>query len=245
MDYKDMPQVKEINIPYYVQIYDIIYQLIQDSLLKEGDSLPGENALAEYWNVSRSTVRMAVRKLEEDGYIYKMQGKKTMVTGQLARNRDGLQHISNPCISSCVESITRTEAVTNIQNGGRLIGDLLGYSGKVFTVVTVDIKYFVGDTYVASSVAIIPIARLEQAEIAIDEEEKLKELALTGLYRRAGRSQLSMSVVEWTEEVMDQPNSPVIIVMDEVLFENEAPLTYHKYRMDSNWYRFTLDRNNR
>lgn len=245
MDYKDMPQVKEINIPYYVQIYDIIYQLIQDSLLKEGDSLPGENVLAEYWNVSRSTVRMAVRKLEEDGYIYKMQGKKTMVTGQLARNRDGLQHISNPCISSCVETITRTEAVTNIQNGGRLIGDLLGYSGKVFTIVTVDIKYFVGDTYVASSVAIIPIARLEQAEIAIDEEEKLKELALTGLYRRAGRSQLSMSVVEWTEEVMDQPNSPIIIVMDEVLFENEVPLTYHKYRMDSNWYRFTLDRNNR
>ena len=97
MDYKEMPQLGDLNIPYYVQIYDIIYQLIQDEKLKEGDSLPGENILAEYWNVSRSTVRMAVRKLEEDGYIYKMQGKKTTVTGQLARNKDGLQHISNPC----------------------------------------------------------------------------------------------------------------------------------------------------
>ena len=88
MDYKEMPQLGDLNIPYYVQIYDIIYQLIQDEKLKEGDSLPGENILAEYWNVSRSTVRMAVRKLEEDGYIYKMQGKKTTVTGQLARNKD-------------------------------------------------------------------------------------------------------------------------------------------------------------
>ena len=68
MDYKEMPLLKEMNIPYYVQIYDIIYQLIQENVLQEGDTLPGENILAEYWNVSRSTVRMAVRKLEEDGY---------------------------------------------------------------------------------------------------------------------------------------------------------------------------------
>ena len=54
MDYKEMPQLGDLNIPYYVQIYDIIYQLIQDEKLKEGDSLPGENILAEYWNVSCS-----------------------------------------------------------------------------------------------------------------------------------------------------------------------------------------------
>ena len=86
MDCRKMPKLAELNIPYYVQIYDIIYQLIQEEKLKEGDTLPGENILADYWNVSRSTVRMAVRKLEEDGYIYKMQGKKTMITGQLARD---------------------------------------------------------------------------------------------------------------------------------------------------------------
>ena len=186
MDYKEMPLLKEMNIPYYVQIYDIIYQLIQENVLQEGDTLPGENILAEYWNVSRSTVRMAVRKLEEDGYIYKMQGKKTMVTGQLARNKDGLQHISNPCISSCIDTITKAEAVISVQNGGRLIGDLLGYNGKVFTAVAVDMKYYVGEAYVASSVAIIPVLRLEQEGIAIDEEEKLKDLALSGLYKRAG-----------------------------------------------------------
>ena len=145
MDYKEMPLLKEMNIPYYVQIYDIIYQLIQENVLQEGDTLPGENILAEYWNVSRSTVRMAVRKLEEDGYIYKMQGKKTMVTGRLARNKDGLQHISNPCISSCIDTITKVEAVISVQNGGRLIGDLLGYNGKVFTAVAVDMKYYVGE----------------------------------------------------------------------------------------------------
>ena len=242
MDYKEMPLLKELNIPYYVQIYDVIYQLIQDGKLQEGDTLPGENILAEYWNVSRSTVRMAVRKLEEDGYIYKMQGKKTMVTGQLARNKDGLQHISNPCISSCIDTVTKVEASVSVQNGGRLIGDLLGYNGKVFTAVAVDMKYYVGSAFVASSVAIIPVLRLEQEGIAIDEEERIKDLAFSGIFKQAGRSSLSMSAVERIEEAGEQPPGPIIIVMDEVLFEDEIPMAYQKYRMDGNWYRFTLDR---
>ena len=116
MDCREMPKLAELNIPYYVQIYDIIYQLIQEEKLKEGDTLPGENILADYWNVSRSTVRMAVRKLEEDGYIYKMQGKKTMITGQLARDREGFQHIANPCFKCCVDQITKTEYTFHVQN---------------------------------------------------------------------------------------------------------------------------------
>ena len=72
---------KNVKIPLYVAAYETISQWLKDGKYKAGDKLPGENILAEYWNVSRSTVRMAVRKLEEDGYIYKMQGKKTTVYG--------------------------------------------------------------------------------------------------------------------------------------------------------------------
>ncbi len=242
MNNRELPLLKEVNIPYYVQIYDIIYQLIQDGSLKEGDTLPGENILAEYWNVSRSTIRAAVRKLEEDGYIYKMQGKKTMITGQAARNKDGLHRITNPCITSCVAPVTRVEAVVNVQNGGRLIGDLLGYNGKIFTAVAVDMKYFVGETCVATSVAIIPVIRLEEEGISIDDHNGIKELALNTMYRRAGRSHLSMSAVERSEDEADPPGCQIVIVMDEVFYEDEMPLSYHKYRMDSNWYRFTIDR---
>lgn len=69
----------------------------------------------------------------------------------------------------------------------------------------------------------------EQEGIAIDEEEKLKDLALSGLYKRAGRSSLSMSAVEWTEEVADQPQARLYEVMDEVLYDKLA----YPGRMDS------------
>ena len=123
-----------------------------------------------------------------------------------------------------------------------MVGDLLGCHGQTFTAVVVDIRYFAGDIYVASSVAIIPIMQLEKRGIDIDNEERLKEFAVRELYQEAERSQVSMSAVEWAEIAVDQPECPIVIIMDEVLFQNEEPLSYHKYRMDSNWYRFVLER---
>lgn len=245
MDDKKLQPLKEMDIPYYVQIYDSIYQMIRDGRLKEGDSLPGENILARHWGVSRSTVRMAVRRLEEDGYIYKTQGRRAMITGQLARNKDGLHHISNPCISSCLGTVTRVDAIITVQNGGRLVSELLGCGGKTFTAVAVNMKYFAEEVCVASSVAIIPVLRLDEEGIAVDDQERIKELALSGIYGRAGRSRLSMSVLDWSEETDGQLCCPTVIVMDEVFYEEEVPLSYHKYRMDSSWYRFAMDRRQR
>lgn len=48
-----------------------------------------------------------------------------------------------------------------------MVGDLLGYHGQTFTAVVVDIRYFAGDIYVASSVAIIPIMQLEKEGLTL------------------------------------------------------------------------------
>lgn len=242
MDFKDMPRLREENIPYYVQIYDIVYQLIQEGQLAEGDALPGENLLAEYWNVSRSTVRAAVRKLKEDGYISKKQGKKTIVTGRLARSQDNLNRMFNPCLCCCVEAVTRVEAEFSLQAGGRLIGDLLGYGDRCFAAAVVDFSYFVEKARVAASVAIIPAELLEEKGIPAGDAAELKELALSGIYQQADRSSLSMSVLERPEKIQNGSSCPACIVMDEVFYQDGRPLAYHKYRMDSNWYRFVLER---
>ena len=100
MTCENWPRLEGADIPIYVQIYDIIFQMIQDGILHEGDCLPGENLLAAHWNVSRTTVRIAIRKLEEDGYLYKMQGKRTTVASRTSRFDYGLQWLFNPCLKS-------------------------------------------------------------------------------------------------------------------------------------------------
>ena len=51
-----------------------------------------------------------------------------------------------------------------------------------------------------------------------------------------------MSAMEWTEEETDKPKTSILIVMDDVLSEGDHAVSYHKYWMDGNWYRFSMER---
>ncbi len=60
---------QQSETPNYVKAYDNLYRLIIEGVIKDGDKLPSENAMAKHWGVSRGTIRMAMKRLEEDGYI--------------------------------------------------------------------------------------------------------------------------------------------------------------------------------
>ncbi|WP_336497410.1 GntR family transcriptional regulator [Psychrobacillus sp. FJAT-51614] len=55
-------------------IDDIMYRIVSRSM-EHGEKLPSENELATKYKVPRMTVRNALTKLEERGYIYSKQGK--------------------------------------------------------------------------------------------------------------------------------------------------------------------------
>ena len=67
-------------MPKYYQLAEILRQQISEEVLKPGDQLPTEDALCQAHNVSRGTVREAVRVLVNDGLIRRVQGRGTFVT---------------------------------------------------------------------------------------------------------------------------------------------------------------------
>ena len=66
-------------IPKYFQLAEILRGQIADGTLKPGDQLPAEDALSQTHNVSRGTVREAIRMLAKDGLILREQGRGTFV----------------------------------------------------------------------------------------------------------------------------------------------------------------------
>lgn len=68
------------KVPLYVAAYDVVLGLIRKGELKPGEKLPSENELADFLGVARSTIRMAVLVLQEDGYVTTQQGKGTFVS---------------------------------------------------------------------------------------------------------------------------------------------------------------------
>jgi len=64
----------------YHQLKNIIMDNIKNKVWEINTKLPTERELCEMYNVSRITVRQALKELENEGYIYRKQGKGTFVT---------------------------------------------------------------------------------------------------------------------------------------------------------------------
>lgn len=65
--------------PLYQQLMDVIIENIKNGTYKAGDKLPTETELEAIYNVSRITVRRAVKELCDKNILVKKQGKGTFV----------------------------------------------------------------------------------------------------------------------------------------------------------------------
>ena len=70
-----------MKLPIHKVIYEQLRKLISDGTYTEGDLLPSENDLCRLHNATRPTVRKALDRLANEGYINKQQGKGSIVKG--------------------------------------------------------------------------------------------------------------------------------------------------------------------
>ena len=67
------------TIPQHRKLYELLRKHISDGLYPQGSLLPSENELCSLHNVTRPTVRQALSRLANEGYIIKHQGKGSIV----------------------------------------------------------------------------------------------------------------------------------------------------------------------
>jgi len=60
---------KRLETPIYLQVNEIIREMIEDGELNEGDALMSERDISEFLEVSRMTVNKAIMKLVDEGYV--------------------------------------------------------------------------------------------------------------------------------------------------------------------------------
>jgi len=70
---------KNSSVPLYNQLIDAIINDIEAGVYKVDSKLISERELCELYDVSRTTVRLALKELEKLGYIYKVHGRGTFV----------------------------------------------------------------------------------------------------------------------------------------------------------------------
>lgn len=77
--------------PLYQQLMDAIIENIKNGTYKAGDKLPTETELEATYNVSRITVRRAVKELCDKNILEKKQGKGTFVLDPSLRIRETMK----------------------------------------------------------------------------------------------------------------------------------------------------------
>ena len=70
---------KESPIPAYYQVYNDLKQRISGHEWGVGETIPATGGLSAEYEVSRITVRQALKELERDGFITQQQGKPAVV----------------------------------------------------------------------------------------------------------------------------------------------------------------------
>lgn len=75
--------------PLYRQLGAALAQLLGDGAIRSGTLLPPERRLADRLSVSRGTVVNAYGQLEQQGWIRRVQGRGTIVTGPARAQVDG------------------------------------------------------------------------------------------------------------------------------------------------------------
>ena len=78
MDFKNKVLNKDIPIPLYYQLKEILLEEIKQS--EEGASFPTELELCKQFDISRPTVRQAVNELVIEGYLNRVKGKGTFIS---------------------------------------------------------------------------------------------------------------------------------------------------------------------
>lgn len=73
--------------PLYQQLADRLKNDMESGIIPENSKLPPEEQMALNLNVSRPTIRSTLKKLESEGYIFRVRGKGTFSAPRKSRRR--------------------------------------------------------------------------------------------------------------------------------------------------------------
>lgn len=228
------------ELPAYISIYNQLYEDIRKGVYKSGGLLPSENILSEKYKVSRNTLRQALTILQQDGYIYKRQGKGTFVSYEMGEkekdqiynflSEDALEEILQICSEYNFGRPTRIAQIKlKLQDGEEVLA-----SNNVYVSESGPI----GQSFLQ-----IPSKVLEENKVSSESKEELLCFMDNGVYSKAVSCELMVQLMEADDQVVPflkvERGTPVLH-FEQLLFDSyQRPIARIKYYFLSGKYQIT------
>ena len=135
MDYSKSP------IPKYYQIYEELLEQIRGGKYKEQDRFPSDTELVKSYDVSRGTIREAIKLLFQQGYLVREQGKGTFVTyRKIEQNPDKLIGFSELMQKNNIEPSAKV-VEKKVENASPYIAELMNVKEDEKIVRVLRVRY--------------------------------------------------------------------------------------------------------
>lgn len=238
---------KNVKIPLYVTVYETITQWLKEGRYKPGDKLPGENTLAEQFDVSRGTLRQAMLLLQEDGLISNHQGKGNIVLSNQSVQINGLEKVGNPIIDFCVKPIDRVTTTIGFQPPTQKHQEVLKLRPSSIVAV-IDITYYSKGAPVGFAMVYMPHEVLDKGNVELDNTDKVFDFYTQLLASNGLHSDTKLRIVHARERlanILEIPEGDPLLIMEEELYtEYDIPVLSHKMYMGADLYEISLRRKN-
>lgn len=239
---------KNVKIPLYVTVYETICQWLREGKYKPGDKLPGENVLAEQFQVSRGTLRQAMLLLQEDGLISNHQGKGNIVLSNQNLESNGLEKVGNPIVDFCVQPIDRVVTSVGFQPPTRKHQEVLKLRPSSIVAV-IDITYYSKEAPVGFAMVYMPHEILDEGRVDLENTDSVYEFYSQLLASNGIHSDTRLRIVHARERLADilhiPQGDPLLILEEELYTEYDRPVLSQKLYMGADLYEISLRRKNK
>lgn len=186
----------------YAVVYNKILRMIQDGLYPENSKLPSEPLLAEQMEVSRSTLRQALKLLQEDGIIEAKGGVGNFVRKVVDKNATGLEKLENPLFKS-------TSDVFDLIDLEVIPGTSTDYTEHIFQrkmSVVLGAHRFYQQNKKTKAYCFSHIATdfEELTKVDLNDKKKLLDFLESDIYTIAHFRKCEIRVVELTDNLNDK-----------------------------------------
>lgn len=213
--------------PKYVIVYNMILEKIQDGTYPQGGRLPSEPDLAVLLNVSRVTLRQALKILAEDGIVENRQGVGNFVRKSLSQEPLGLEKIENPIYRCCNEKIAKVQLAYGLESSDKY-RSYFNYILKKESPIALcaDRSYYnEQEELVSFCTSIMNIDIFSRISADIKSNEEVLGLIEEKIYSLAHRVKLEIKCLqekEWVRHDKIEWDSQLIFVIFEDVYDEKG-----------------------
>lgn len=228
--------------PLYIRVENDIRKRILSKEWKSGERLPSEGELCSFYNVSRVTIRNAIEKLQNDGYLIKYQGKGTFINEiQMEQRLSKFYTFGDEIRAKGLSEVAKILSFERINADAKLAEALMLNVGEA--VYCIQRVRFVENKPYTLEYSYIPLKYAPALNADMIQEFGLyKSLNNLGIFLSSAKEQFSAKLADaHTAQLLNLPEISAIISLKRTTFSGSNIIEYCKSSVRGDFFNYTVE----